>query len=158
MGKLRLKEVNILIHSWDQKKCTSNRLGFILFYKILFIYSWETQKKGRDIGRGRSRLLAGNPMWDSIPELQDHTLSWRQMLNHWATQASPDWVLSIGFTIFCPVTLRKCSELSTKFCQGELSGIFKEQMRTSIRKHYLKVTLLIINRVRPEPTYWLSVQ
>ena len=27
-------------------------------------------------------------MWDSILELQDHALSQRQMLNHWATQAS----------------------------------------------------------------------
>ena len=40
----------------------------------------------RDIGRGRSRLTAGIPMWDSIPGPQDHNLSWRQMLNHWATQ------------------------------------------------------------------------
>ena len=28
---------------------------------------------GRDTGRGRSRLHAGNLMWDSIPGLQDHT-------------------------------------------------------------------------------------
>ena len=28
-------------------------------------------KGDRDIGRGRSRLPAGSPMWDSIP-LQDH--------------------------------------------------------------------------------------
>ena len=28
----------------------------------------------RDIGRGRSRLHAGTPMWDSIPGLQDHAL------------------------------------------------------------------------------------
>ena len=26
-------------------------------------------------------------MWDSIPILQDHTLSWKQTLYHWATQA-----------------------------------------------------------------------
>ena len=31
--------------------------SFFFFFKILIIYSWETQKeKGRDIGRGRSRL------------------------------------------------------------------------------------------------------
>ena len=36
------------------------------FFKILFIYSWETQR-GRDTGRRRSRLPAGSPMWDSIP-------------------------------------------------------------------------------------------
>ena len=27
----------------------------------------------RDTGRGRSRLHAGSPMWDSIPGLQDYT-------------------------------------------------------------------------------------
>ena len=28
--------------------------------------------RGRDTGRGRSRLHAGSPTWDSIPGLQDH--------------------------------------------------------------------------------------
>ena len=41
----------------------------------------DTQR-GRDTGRGRSRLPAGSPMWDLIPGLQDHTLSQRQMLNY----------------------------------------------------------------------------
>ena len=36
------------------------------FFKILFIDSLETHReKGRDIGRGRSKLPAGSPMWDS---------------------------------------------------------------------------------------------
>ena len=36
--------------------------------KILFIYSWETHiEKGRDTGRGRSRLPAKSQMRDSIP-------------------------------------------------------------------------------------------
>ena len=30
------------------------------------------RERGRDTGRGRSRLHAGSPMWDSIPGLQDH--------------------------------------------------------------------------------------
>ncbi|CAD7673553.1 unnamed protein product [Nyctereutes procyonoides] len=34
----------------------------------------EDWKRGRDTGRGRSRLHAGSLMWDSIPGLQDHTL------------------------------------------------------------------------------------
>ena len=60
--------------------------GLHNFLKIyLFIHEGH---RGRDIGGGRSRLLAGNPMWDLIPELQDHALSQRQTLNHWATQAS----------------------------------------------------------------------
>ena len=43
---------------------------------------------GRDMDRGRSRLPVGSPMQDSIPGPHDHNLSQRQMLNHWATQAS----------------------------------------------------------------------
>ena len=70
----------------------------IIFFKYLFIYSWETHRerengwkreRGRDTGKGRSRLHAGCPMWDSIPGLQDHTPGQRQALNHWATQGSP---------------------------------------------------------------------
>ena len=34
----------------------------------------ETERD-RDIGRERSRLHAGSPMWDSVPGLQDHNLS-----------------------------------------------------------------------------------
>ena len=40
------------------------------------------RKRGRDTGRGKSRIHAGSPMWDSIPELWDHDLSQRQMLNY----------------------------------------------------------------------------
>ena len=39
------------------------------------------RERGRDAGRGKSRLHAGSPMWDSIPELQDQTLDQRQVLN-----------------------------------------------------------------------------
>ena len=38
--------------------------------------------RDRDIGRERSRLHAGIPMWDSILGLQGHALSCRQTLNH----------------------------------------------------------------------------
>ena len=41
-------------------------------FKILFIDSWETQReRGRDTGRGRTRLPARSSMWDSIldPEI-----------------------------------------------------------------------------------------
>ena len=31
------------------------------------------RERGRDTGRGRSRLHVGSPTWDSIPGLQDHT-------------------------------------------------------------------------------------
>ena len=32
------------------------------------------RERGRDTGRGRSRLHAGGLTWDSIPGLQDHAL------------------------------------------------------------------------------------
>ena len=47
----------------------------------LFMRGTE-REKGRDTGRWRSRLHAGSPMRDSIPEPQDPTLSQRQTLNH----------------------------------------------------------------------------
>ena len=31
------------------------------------------RERQRDIGRGRSRLLKGSGMWDSIPGPQDHS-------------------------------------------------------------------------------------
>ena len=40
------------------------------------------RERGRDIDRGRSRLLAGSLMQDSIPGLQDGALGRRQALNH----------------------------------------------------------------------------
>ena len=40
------------------------------------------RERGRDTGRGRSRLPAGNLMWDLIPGSQDNDLSQRQMLNY----------------------------------------------------------------------------
>ena len=66
---------------------------------ILFIYSWKThtqrererereRERVRHTGGGRSRCHVGSPTWDSIPGLQDHTLSQRQMPNSWATQVS----------------------------------------------------------------------
>ena len=53
------------------------------FFKILFIYSWQTHniiiwERGRDTGRGRSRLHAGSPTWDSILSLQADTPGWRR--------------------------------------------------------------------------------
>ena len=38
------------------------------------IVTERERERGRDIGRGRSRLHAGNLWWDSIPGLQDQAL------------------------------------------------------------------------------------
>ena len=59
----------------------------------------------RDIGRGRSRLPTVSPMWDLIPGPRDHALSWRQMLNHWATQVSPTPTLLIAKSAHLPSPL-----------------------------------------------------
>ena len=40
---------------------------FSFFKTYLFIHErHRLRERGRDIGRGRSRLLTGSPMWDSI--------------------------------------------------------------------------------------------
>ena len=53
-----------------------------IFFKD-FIYLFKRDKeRGRDIGRGRSRLPVGSLMDDLIPGPRDHTLSCRQMLSH----------------------------------------------------------------------------
>ena len=45
----------------------------------------ETER-GRDPGRGRSRVPVGNPMWGLDPRTWGHNLSQRQTLNHRAPQ------------------------------------------------------------------------
>ena len=54
---------------------------FYLKYFFLKIIHEKHTERGRDRGKGRSRLPAGSPMWDSIPRSWDHDLSQRQMLN-----------------------------------------------------------------------------
>ena len=64
-------------------------ISVVFFKKILFIHE-RHRKRGRDIGRGRSRLPVGSLMWVGLHPRTlgpwHHTLSQRQMLNHWATQ------------------------------------------------------------------------
>ena len=70
------------------------------FFKILFIYHERHTERSRDIGRGRrSRLHTGSPIWDSILELQDPALGWRQVLNRGATQAS---LFLLSISVFVP--------------------------------------------------------
>ena len=61
----------------NSKYNTGKSITSVIFFKrfYLFIHERHTQReRGRDAGRRRSRLLAGSPMWDSIPALQDHAL------------------------------------------------------------------------------------
>ena len=59
-------------------------LFFCFFFKTLFIH--ETgRERGRDLGRGRSRLPVGSPIWDLIPGPRYHSLSQgqdAQLLSH----------------------------------------------------------------------------
>ena len=45
---------------------------FIYFKDFIYLFMRDTER-GRDIDRGRSRLLAGSLMWDLISRL-DHAL------------------------------------------------------------------------------------
>ena len=58
------------------------------------------RERGRDTGRGRSRLHAGSPMWDSIPGLQNHALGRRQALNHWATEGFPLYTILLKHLVW----------------------------------------------------------
>ena len=89
--RLRIGEILILEIRGSQE--ISDKLSFYryAFFKKIhsFIHSFiRDTERGRDTGGGRSRLHAGSPTWDSILGLQDHALSWRQVLNCGATQAS----------------------------------------------------------------------
>ena len=49
-------------------------LSLSLFKNLIYLLMRDTEReRGRDPGRGRSRLHAGSPTWDSIPGLQNHT-------------------------------------------------------------------------------------
>lgn len=41
----------------------------IYIFKNIYLFMRDTEKRGRDIDRGRSRLPSGNLMQDSIPGL-----------------------------------------------------------------------------------------
>ena len=61
-----------------RKKSRKNKNNFFKDFIYLFM---RNRERGRDIGRRRSRIPVGSPMWDSIPRPQDHDLSQRQTLN-----------------------------------------------------------------------------
>ena len=62
--------------------CHWDTCDFFFSCKYLIYLFMRERERGRDTDRGRSRLHAGSPMWDSIPGPQDHTPGQRQALNH----------------------------------------------------------------------------
>ena len=55
-------------------KCLKMDRFFLKIYFYLFMIDIENER-GRDTGRGRSRLHPGSRTWDLILGLQDHALS-----------------------------------------------------------------------------------
>ena len=70
---------------------------YLFLFKDFIYLSVRDRKRGRDTGSGKSRLPPGTPTWDWIPGPQDHALSQRQTLNHWATRASPKFIFLFYF-------------------------------------------------------------
>ena len=50
-------------------KCLAHRWGYYFFFLRFYLFTYEKHReRGRDIGRGRSRLPTKSPMWDSIAD------------------------------------------------------------------------------------------
>ena len=84
----------------------------------------DTQR-GRDIGRGSSRLHAGSPMWDSILGLQDHSLSQRHRLNCWATQPPLKTQFSCSQHLFSLVNTLRWQDMEKL---GRTEGLWEKMM------------------------------
>ena len=70
-----------------EKLPESHDLKYFFLKIFIYLFMRDTEReRGRDTGRGRSRLHAGSLMWDSNPGLQDHALGQRQVPNRWATR------------------------------------------------------------------------
>ena len=69
----------------------SPRIFFLRFY--LFIYERHRERERQRHKQREKQTLCMKPDVDLVPVLQDHALSQRQMLNRWATQASPNKTL-----------------------------------------------------------------
>ena len=58
---------------------------FLFFFKdfiYLFMSDTERESEAETQAEGEAGSMHREPMWDSIPGLQDHTLGQRQVLNH----------------------------------------------------------------------------
>ena len=75
LGKFVLGKMKV-----PKKSVKVFRITVFFFKDFIYLFMRDTER-GRDIGRGRSRLPAGSPMRDLIPGPRDHILSQRQSLN-----------------------------------------------------------------------------
>ena len=107
-----------------------------LFKDFIYLFIDTRTHRGRDTGRGRSRLHAGSLMWDWIPGLQDHALGRREALNHWATLGSPSHnVLDEFFPL--RVLIRRIQEQNSYFLLLEVPVISDRQVRRAPSKEHL---------------------
>ena len=83
----------------------------------------KEREKGRDVGRGRSTLQAGSPMWDSIPGPQDHDLSRRQMLNQLSLPGAacfnilkyPECISDLRVPLACELYFIELNKVAVKY-------------------------------------------
>ena len=73
-------------------------------------------------------------MWDSIPRPQDHDLSQRQTLNHWATHM-PWWIIFCRLVSYisppCPIFLFPCTGHCRKLSHAEAPDLTPDFMSES---------------------------
>ena len=75
-----------------------------IFLMISFIYSWETERDRQKHRQREKQAPHREPGAGLDPGSWDHDLSWRQVHNRWATQASlcPHFHESIEINAWCP--------------------------------------------------------
>ena len=115
------------------------------FKIFLFIYERHTERGG-DIGRGRSRLPSGSLMWDLIPGPWDHALSRRQIIKHWAIQASLKDVLRDHLLHFCCLVIEETESRRKEMTFLRLSSSPKLSMLRlpgTLRENFLLTFLQI---------------
>ena len=78
----------------------------LIYFLRFYLFIHETQRERQWHRQRENRLPAGSPVWDSILGPQDHALSWRQMLNHGATQV-PLLPLILIMTSYSPFLERQ---------------------------------------------------
>ena len=81
-----LKPHQVWVLTWNPENLEMEPSNLFLFFKILFIYSGETQRKRQRHRQREKQAPCKEPDVELDPEPQNHDLSQRQALDHGATQ------------------------------------------------------------------------